>query len=62
MDPLTPEEMQVLASALGTTVPEAELPYITKTVSVVLRTIGKLQTAELHDIEPTFSYRVPNED
>jgi hypothetical protein len=60
MNPLTPEEMQVLASALGTTVPEAELPYITKAVSVVLRTIGQLKTAELHDIEPTFSYRVPN--
>ena len=57
---ITEEQMQALAAAQGTSIPEQELPYLTRAVGAVMLSINHLNTAELHAIQPPLFYRVPH--
>ena len=56
---ITAEQMQALAAAQGITIPEQELPYLTRAVGGVMLSINHLNAAELHAIVPPIFYRVP---
>ncbi len=56
---ITTEQMQALAAAQGISIPEQELPYLTRAVGAVMLSINHLNAAELHAIDPPIFYRVP---
>lgn len=56
---ITEEQMQALAAAQGTIIPEQELPYLTRAFGAVMLSINHLCTEELYDIQPPLFYRVP---
>ena len=56
---ITAEQMQALAAAQGITIPEQELPYLTRAVGAVMLSINHLNTEELYAIQPPLFYRVP---
>ena len=56
---ITDEQMQALAAAQGTSIPEQELPYLTRAFGAVMLSINQLSTEELCAIQPPLFYRVP---
>ena len=56
---ITAEQMQALAAAQGITIPEQEIPYLTRAVGGVMLSINHLDATELHTITPPLFYRVP---